>query len=571
MISATLYLTACSTKNRMRRWLRRLREPRYLIGAVFAAGYFYFTFVLRMGGIRARRGGAPIMQAIPSFGGLAPLAAGAALLVAAAACWLLPASGRLLDFSDAEVQFLFPAPANRRSLLVHRLVRSQGGLLFASLVPALAFSIPAGSAVLAVRAGLAIWLVLVAARVYFSAIALCRSQLGTADARLRRPARLPLVLVLVALAIVVGAVARVYAAGGLVGFDEASERVAAALSVGMPRVVLWPFVALVRPFFAGGWLSYAAALAQSAAVALAAMIWLLATDGVFQGASAALVEGRQRAAGKMSYVARPAAWRLAPTGRPETAFVWKATMQMTRVVDRRVLTRVVTILIAMAALVVVSSRGRAVPSIAGVFAFFGAGYIVLLAPQILRLDMRQDLQHLDVMKTWPVRGAAIVRGEIAGPALALTCGAWLLMAFALLFSGEAFPRSSAAWRFGIAGGGALLGPALIFGQYTVQNGVAVLFPAWVPLGAGRPRGLDAMGQRLLMLGATWLSLIVMLLPGAAVSAVLWLAFYRFLGAGMLVVAGAVCAAAIALEILMTSEALGPAYDRLDLTGIERPD
>jgi len=99
----------------------------------------------------------------------------------------------------------------------------------------------------------------------------------------------------------------------------------------------------------------------------------------------------------------------------------------------------------------------------------------------------------------------------------------------------------------------------------------VLFPAWVPLGAGRPRGLDAMGQRLLMLGATWLSLIVMLLPGAAVSAVLWLAFYRFLGAGMLVVAGAVCAAAIALEILMTSEALGPAYDRLDLTGIERPD
>ena len=35
-----------------------------------------------------------------------------------------------------------------------------------------------------------------------------------------------------------------------------------------------------------------------------------------------------------------------------------------------------------------------------------------------------------------------------------------------------------------------------------------MFPAWVPLGKERPRGLDAMGQRLIMLGGTWFMLIL---------------------------------------------------------------
>ena len=55
------------------------------------------------------------------------------------------------------------------------------------------------------------------------------------------------------------------------------------------------------------------------------------------------------------------------------------------------------------------------------------------------------------------------------------------------------------------GGGvalAILAPALVFAQLTIHNAVALMFPAWVPLGNQRPRGLDAMGQRLIMLGGT---------------------------------------------------------------------
>ena len=34
MLSASLYITVCTTRNRLRVRLRRLREPRYLLGAI---------------------------------------------------------------------------------------------------------------------------------------------------------------------------------------------------------------------------------------------------------------------------------------------------------------------------------------------------------------------------------------------------------------------------------------------------------------------------------------------------------------------------------------------------------
>ncbi len=51
MLSASLYIIVCSAKNRLLVRLRRLREPRYLIGAIAGAAYFYFAV------FRAYRGG----------------------------------------------------------------------------------------------------------------------------------------------------------------------------------------------------------------------------------------------------------------------------------------------------------------------------------------------------------------------------------------------------------------------------------------------------------------------------------------------------------------------------------
>ena len=74
MLSASLFIITHSARNRLRLRLRRLREPRYLIGAVAGALYFYFTVFARLRGRRsAVRGGtgrgAPIelLSAVPLY------------------------------------------------------------------------------------------------------------------------------------------------------------------------------------------------------------------------------------------------------------------------------------------------------------------------------------------------------------------------------------------------------------------------------------------------------------------------------------------------------------------------
>ena len=117
----------------------------------------------------------------------------------------------------------------------------------------------------------------------------------------------------------------------------------------------------------------------------------------------------------------------------------------------------------------------------------------------------------------------------------------------------------------------MLAPALVVAQYTIHNTTALLFPAWVPLGMGRPRGVDAMGQRLILFFGILLALIVMLLPGILPAGVIWLALHRVLGFGVFVPAAAVLAIIVLIEVLIATEALGPAYERLDLSAVERAE
>jgi len=151
----------------------------------------------------------------------------------------------------------------------------------------------------------------------------------------------------------------------------------------------------------------------------------------------------------------------------------------------------------------------------------------------------------------------------------ITVLAWVCGAVGMFLSAAAFSESTLSLR--IAGGlaGMILAPAVIAAQFTIHNTAALLFPAWVPLGMGRPRGVDAMGQRLFMLGATWLMLIFVVAPGAIAGGILWFAFRRLVGWWILIPAALVCTAMIAVEVLMATEALGPAYERLDLTSVER--
>src|SRR5439155_24142493 len=147
--------------------------------------------------------------------------------------------------------------------------------------------------------------------------------------------------------------------------------------------------------------------------------------------------------------------------------------------------RLAALVFAITAASVSVGRARGFAGMLGALALGGAGFAVLMAPQVLRVDLRQDLAHLELLKTWPVKSSAVVRGEIAWPGAVLTVLAWLLIGTALVLSSANFSRVAIGWRLGVAGAAALVAPALVLAQLTIHNGVALMFPAWVPLGSQR--------------------------------------------------------------------------------------
>src|SRR5206468_139973 len=199
-----------------------------------------FARVGRRRGSVGRRGTPPpaMLDALRSG---APAAVGLALLAATTLCWVLPFDSGLLDFSQSEIQFLFPAPVSRRSLLVHRMLRSQIGILFGSIIPALLVQSVSGYARL--RLSIATWLILSAAKIYATGVTLARTRLASHDARARRVAWLPVAVLVSAFAIVASALVRSFGAEPASGLD-ALARIGAVVSHGLPRIVLWPFVAL---------------------------------------------------------------------------------------------------------------------------------------------------------------------------------------------------------------------------------------------------------------------------------------------------------------------------------------
>src|SRR5262245_39023976 len=458
MIGASLYITACTARNRFRVRLQRLREPRYLLGGIVGVAYVYFSVFARRNGraAAARRAGrvARIPPPLAAMATAGPALGGIVLLAITALTWILPGNSNLLSFSDAEIQFLFPAPVPRRQLLIHRMLRSQLGLLFGSVV--IGVMTPSIDGFARLRVSIATWLILVTAKVYFAGVSLSRAKLASRQARALRVAWTPIVVLATAVAIVVIALAHSFTVAMPSSPVELFTRIRDVAVQPVVRLVLWPFVAVARPVFSEWPMPYLTSLALAVGVLAVTAVWVLQSDQAFEEAAAAAAEHRatevkqQRA----SYRVRGDGWTLLPVGRPEGAFAWKAAMQTVRLVDRRAALRVVALVFALTVLSVSMGRGNGFATIVGFFATIGTGMAVFFAPQVLRIDMRQDLGHLELLKTWPVAPAAVVRGQLLLPGALITACAWGLLSIALAMSGVTFTRLGWPFRISLAAGAA---------------------------------------------------------------------------------------------------------------------
>ena len=119
MLGALLYLRFTSLKNLLISRFRRLRQPKYLVGAIVGLAYFYFVIFNGLGSGK-RPSATPAMmtpdQLLPADTAALMMAVGAlALLVVFVFMWVVPSQKPGLAFSEAETTFLFPAPISRRA------------------------------------------------------------------------------------------------------------------------------------------------------------------------------------------------------------------------------------------------------------------------------------------------------------------------------------------------------------------------------------------------------------------------------------------------------------------------
>jgi hypothetical protein len=558
-------LTWWSFKNRVRARLRRLREPRYLFGG--AIGLLWFGWIVLRPFLAKPRSGRPVaspfllLMTHPETGrfGVALALLGLALLLA----WW-PSTRRPLDFSPAEVQFLFPAPIPRRQLLHYKLLRSQGGMLFGAIVGAL-FLRPA-----TLRDGwmfsAGFWLALTASRLYSVGVGFA--------ATAQRSRRALLAASLAAAAILAIAAAPVF--GQLAAMTTMTERLEAlrrVWSTGAPRAVLWPFVTLASLPLAGSTAAFWSTLPGVLLVILATYTWVLRSDAAFEEEAAARAEKPRAAVQPIAPRKRgekPGPFPLALDGPPETAILWKNLILLGRYASLKTLLRLLPIFFVFLPL------SRAKGSSIGLAAMAGsltlASMTVLMGPGMMRNDLRQDLRRLAVLKSWPVSGASVVRGELLAPALVLTVIAWLaLLACALALGGLPMKGRLITLvlphRVPYLAAAMVIAPALVLAQLVVQNGLAVLLPAWLASGKANA-GLERMGQGMLVVWGGLLVSGLFVAPAALLGLAVKAMLSGVLPNGSVVAGAAVLLWFVVLQTLVATHWLGRAFERNDLQALD---
>jgi len=134
MIAALTYLQWHTFKNRLTMRFKRLKQPKYLFGALVGGLYFYWYFFRLLLFPRGHNYGNAAAMATPPADALFYESIGALVFfVFIVMAWVLPHKRAALAFSEAEVAFLFPAPVTRRTLIHFKLMRSQMGILFSAL------------------------------------------------------------------------------------------------------------------------------------------------------------------------------------------------------------------------------------------------------------------------------------------------------------------------------------------------------------------------------------------------------------------------------------------------------
>jgi ABC-2 type transport system permease protein len=563
--SAAVLLVRASAKNRLR---RLLKQPRYLIFTLVG-----LLYLVSIGGKRWSSGAAP--DGMPGFDASQPspglaLAVGLGVFAYLGAVWLFGGDTASLQFTEAEVQFFFPAPVGRRALLHYKLVRKLLGALATG--PLLAIILRRGGHPLYASVGF--FLVFAALSLHSAAASMTRASLaehGISGLKRRAPT-------LVVLAAVLGgltwSVSRVHGALPGLPADHFEAWLAAAQAWAEANAAalawaLWPVTAMMRVTAATTSTQLFAALPAALLVVAVHYVWAASISVAFEESAAEAAEKRGRElerarAGQIGVVRRTKPlFRLGATGAPWVAILWKNLVAATRVSLRRVVILAIAFL-AVPLMMLVTLRGTRA-ELFGLFAGVAVGLAIVTAiigPHAVRNDLRQDVEVMDILRSYPIAGRQVVLGEIAAPLATLAAIEWLLLALAAALA-VASPGPTRLVVLGAIACVALL-PAVTACGLVLRNLLVLVLPSWATSAAQETRGLEMTGQRMLLMFGTLLVLVVALFPAWLTGGVL---LFALGGSGFAAIPVAAFSAATvaAFESYLAIAFLGRAYDRFDVS------
>ena len=577
MISALLYLQYYSLRNRTVMRIKRLKQPKYLVGGIVGGLYFYWYFFRTLFGAPTR-GQAVTLLASPGNLALYESIGALILLTILVLAWIIPHQRAALTFTEAEVAFLFPAPISRRGLIHFKLLRSQVAILFTTLLLTLVTNRFGGRAWIHAAGW---WLILSTLNLHMlgSSFALTRLMDRGITNWQRRSVILAGVLALAGVVIAWGRQAvpafDLSQFGDMQAVQDYAQKV---LSAGPLPYLLYPVRLVVRPYLAPNALAFLHAVGPALLVLLLHYGWVVRSNVAFEEASveasrklaekvAAVRAGNWQAAQKQPKRKRPP-FKLRPTGPPAVALLWKNLISAGQAFTLRVWLSLAVFALCASLGFGQSAHNSGIRPVLGMIAAVLMGWSLLLGPQFLRQDFRQDLPLADILKTYPLRGWQLALGELLGPAAILTGIQWFLLILVVgLFSQPAVSRLGWSCWLGMGFGAAIIIPMVNLITLLIPNAATVLFPAWFQATKGGPQGIEVMGQRLIFMVGQLLVFIVTLIPAVALFAGVFFLVKWLVGMAAAIPLGSVAAALVlGAEAAAGVALLGWLFERFDVSG-----
>lgn len=565
MIQSFWFITSRSFKNRIVMRLRRLREPRYLIGFIAGLAYFWFMFLRRF-----------LIQSQhrPSFGFSLPVrdafidTFSLFALFALILPWSWPEQSGGLRFSPAEIQFFFSAPVSRRGLLLYKVFRQQPQILISAAM----------MSIFGFRQAhfFGLWIPFMAISAYFTMVALARARLKLMG--------IGFWIRLVAVSVLVTGLCSLFVSAfrhaGLTAhqiqsFQTLIRAVSAPLHTPLINTILF-----IPRFFGGAVLPptilqqivncLALLVFAAICIAIAAQLNVSfeeASMRTSERAAARLARVRGQRSGR--YVMFPrmrAPFSLRPSAHPEIAILWKNLTAAFRISAAWIP------FLAFAALLLLIpnliTKEAYLRGVGATVALGFAAFFPIIGSQSFSQDLRLDLPDMELLKSFPISGERLVAAEIAAPLILTSAIELFLLSVAALMT----YRSHAEGVLAFFGTPEFVVTAILFcvpicaAQLVIRNAIAVLLPGWAVKSGEDQRGFVVVGQRLVMMLGNLIVLVFMLLPAAILFIPAFLISRHFAaGPAVLAIATVPSVALLLLELWLAIRFLGGQFDKIDVT------